>query len=46
VSAFLEKPIDVSVLLKAIEHLLEEPIEARLRKITRHLQGREAVPIF
>jgi DNA-binding NtrC family response regulator len=46
VSAFLEKPIDVSVLLKTIEHLLKEPIHVRLRKITRHLQGREAVPIF
>ena len=46
VSAFLEKPIDVSVLLRTIEKLLQETVETRLRRITCHLQRSEAVPLF
>ena len=46
VSAFLEKPIEVPVLLKMIEDLLEEPVETRLQKITCHLQRSQPVPLF
>jgi DNA-binding NtrC family response regulator len=46
VSAFLEKPIEVPVLLKTIQELLEESVQARLRKITSHLQTRQPVPLF
>jgi CheY-like chemotaxis protein len=46
VSALLEKPIDVSDLLRTIERLLVEPIETRLRKVTDHLQTAQAVPLF
>jgi DNA-binding NtrC family response regulator len=46
VSAFLEKPIEVPVLLKTIQDLLEESVQVRLRKITSHLQTRQPVPLF
>jgi DNA-binding NtrC family response regulator len=46
VSAFLEKPIDVPLLLKTIEALLEEPAEARLQKITYHLQRSQPVSLL
>jgi DNA-binding NtrC family response regulator len=46
VSAFLEKPLDVPILLKTIQELLEESAEMRLRKITSHLQKSQPVPLF
>lgn len=46
VSAFLEKPIDVPVLLKTIDGLLQEPAEDRLRKITCHLQSSQPVSLL
>lgn len=45
VSALLEKPIDVSDLLRTIERLLVEPIEIRLRKVTDHLQAAQSAPL-
>jgi len=39
VSAFLEKPIDMPVLLKTIEKLLAEPFERRLRRIASRFQA-------
>jgi DNA-binding NtrC family response regulator len=41
VSAFLEKPIDVPVLLRVIENLLVEPFERRLRRVASHFQKEE-----
>ena len=46
VSAFLEKPIDVPVLLKTIDGLLQEPAEDRLRKITCRLQSSRPVSLL
>jgi len=46
VSAFLEKPIDVAVLLKTIDELLDESVETRLRKITCHLQKSPSPALF
>lgn len=46
VSAFLEKPIDVPLLLQTIEGLLREPADVRLRKITCHLQTNQPVPLL
>jgi DNA-binding NtrC family response regulator len=46
VSAFLEKPIEVSTLLETVESLLKEPIQERLRKVTTHLQKSQPVPLF
>lgn len=46
VSAFLEKPIEVPLLLKTIGSLLDEPAEARLKKITCHLQGTQPVSLL
>jgi DNA-binding NtrC family response regulator len=46
VSAFLEKPIDVPVLLNVIEDLLAEPFERRLRRVTSHFQRKEPTQIL
>ena len=38
IAAFLEKPVDVPVLLNVVSRLMSEPPETRLRRITSHLQ--------
>jgi DNA-binding response OmpR family regulator len=45
-SAFLEKPIDVAVLLKVIENLLAEPFERRLQRVTSHFQREERTQVL